>query len=96
MEFFTEVMPILLYVVGFVLMIVFIIVGIRLIRLLDRIDRIADSVENKISSFDYAVDIMSKAANGIAGITDSVVYGVTSAVSKIFHKGKKEEEEDYE
>ena len=43
----STVLPILLYLAGLVLLIVLIIVGIKLIGLLDKFDRIADNVEVK-------------------------------------------------
>ncbi len=86
-------LSILLYVSGLVLIIVFIIVGIKLIGVLDKIDRIADNVEDKVNSFNGAIATLSKAADGIANVSNSVVFGITSAVSKIFNKKMKEEED---
>ena len=86
-------LSILLYVSGFVLIIVFIIVGLKIIKVLDRVDRIADNIEDKVNSVNGAVDKISKAADGIANISNSVVFGISSAVSKIFNKKIKKEEE---
>ena len=96
MEFFTEVLPILINIALFVLLIILIIVGIRFMGLIDRMNRIADNVETKLNSVNQAVDVLSRTVNGIAGITDSIVSGVTTAIMKIFHKNKKEEESIYE
>ena len=84
---------VLLYVAGIVLIIVFIIVGIKLIGILDRVDKVVDNVEEKINSFNGAISTMSKAADGIANISNSLVFGISSVVSKIFNKKIKEEEE---
>ena len=70
----------------------FIIVGIKLINILDKVDKITEDVSNKVDSFSGAISTFSKAANGLANISNSMVFGVSSAVSKIFNKKMKEEE----
>lgn len=85
-----------LYVVAIVLLVVLIVVAFKLIKVLDKIDRIADNVEDKVNSFNGAISVMKTAADGIANISDTVVFGVSSAVSKLVNKfvKKKEEYED--
>jgi len=85
-------LTVLLYVAGIVLLVVFTIVGIKLITILDKVNRIVDDVEEKVSSFDGAITTMSKVANGFANISNSLVFGVSSVVSKLFNK--KIDEED--
>lgn len=96
MEFLNSFLPIVLYIVAIILLIILIMVGLRLLRILDRIDVIVDNVEEKINSFNGAIQVFSKAATGIANFSDSVVFGITNTVSKIFHKKKKEEDRYYE
>lgn len=83
-----------LYVVAIVLLVILIVVAFKLIKILDKIDRIADNVEDKVNSFNGAVSVIKTAADGIANISDTVVFGVTSAVSKIVNKFVKKKEED--
>ena len=86
-----------LYVVAIILLVVFIVVGFKLIKLLDKIDRIADNVEDKVNSFNGAFSVIRNAADGIASISDTVTFGVSSAISKIVNKfTKKKEEDEYE
>ncbi len=94
MESLNVLLPILLYIAGITLLVVFIIVGIKLINILNRIDRITENVETKVSSFDHIFTSMSKMADGIANISDSIVFTVTNALSKVFKK--KEEDKYYE
>ena len=96
MEFLSTILPIILYIVAIILLIVFTIVGIKLVNLLDRIDDLVDNVEEKVDSFNGAISIMSKAANGIATFGDSMIVGISSIVSKVFNKKSKEEEKFYE
>lgn len=83
-----------LYVVAIVLLVVLIVVAFKLIKVLDKIDRIADNVEDKVNSFNGAISVIKTAADGIANISDTVVFGVSSAVSKLVNKFVKKKEED--
>ncbi len=87
-------LPMLLYIAGITLLIVLIIVGIKLINILNRVERIADNVETKVSSFDHVFTSLGKMADGVANISDSIVFTITNAMSKIFKK--KEEDKYYE
>ena len=92
MEFLSTFLPILLYIAGFVLLIILIIIGLKVINILDRTERIVEDIENKVSSFDEAVSLFSKVATGIADMSNSLVFGVSSVVSKIFKKNKEKED----
>ena len=96
MEFLNLCLPVILYLLGIILLIILIILGIRFINILDKVDRIVDDVEDKVNSFSGAITTLSKVADGIVNIGDSVVAGIASTVSKIFKKKMKEEEMDYE
>ena len=98
MEFLNVFLPIVLYLVAIVLIVVFIIVGIKLINVLDKVDRVVDNVEDKINSFNGALAVMTKTADGIASISDSVINSVSLGVSRlvnVFHRRKKKKEESY-
>jgi len=83
----------LLYFVTIVLVIVFIVVGIKLIEILNKIDDIADNVEEKINSFDGAITTLSKVSDGFANIANSLLFNVSSILAKVFHK--KDDKEDF-
>lgn len=96
METLNAILPILLYVVAIVLLVILIIIGIRVLEMLNRVDKIITDVEDKVDSFNGAISTMNKAVNGIASISDSVIFGVTTAISKMFNKKHKEEDNVYE
>ena len=96
MEFLSVFLPIVLYIVAIVLLVILIILGIKLIKVIDKVDRVVDNVEEKVNSFNGALAVMSKAADGIASISDSVINGVSLAVTKLINKfNKKKKEEDF-
>ena len=96
MEFLTSILPILLYVVAIVLLIVLIVLGIKLIKVVDKVDGLVLNVEEKINTFNGALSVMKSAADGISSLSDTVVYTVTTAVSKLVSKFTKNKEDNYE
>lgn len=86
-------LSVLLYVAGIVLLVVFTIVGIKLINILDKVDKVVDNVDEKVHAFDGAITTFSKVANGFANISNSLVFNISSIVSKLFNK-KMEKEDD--
>ena len=92
----STVLPILLYLAGLVLLVVLIIVGIKLIGLLDKFDRIADNVEVKITSLDGAFNIVDKFSDSVAMVSDSLVSGTVKLLSNVFGKNKTSKEDEDE
>lgn len=87
-------LPMLLYTFGIILLIVLIILGIRLIQILDRCDKVIDNVEEKVNSLNGIFSVINKTSYGLSMISDKVISGVVGMVSRIFNK-KKDKEEDY-
>lgn len=96
MEFLNLFLPMILYVVAIILLIILIILGIKCIEILNKIDRVMDNIEEKVNTFNGAISIISKVSDGIANISDSAIFGITSAMSKIFNRFKSKEEDYYE
>ena len=92
----STVLPILLYLAGLVLLVVLIIVGIKLIGLLDKFDRIADNVEVKITSLDGAFNFVDKFSDSVAMVSDSLVSGTVKLLSNVFGKNKTSKEDEDE
>ena len=94
MEFLNEFLPIILYIAGIVLLIVLIILGIKAIKILDNVEDIVEDAQDKLDEFEGAISVLSKTANSFAGISSSIVTGITAAIAKIFSKKIKEDDED--
>ena len=91
MVFLDVVLPSLLYIVAIVLIVVLIFVALRLLKILDKVDKVVDNVEEKINTFDSALAVMKRTADGLANISDSFIFGISSTISKVFRKFKKED-----
>ena len=74
MEFLSTFLPIILYIVAIVLLVILIILGLRLLKLLDKVDALVDNIEEKVNTFNGALSVVKTAADGIASISDSVLF----------------------
>ncbi len=94
MEYLVDVgLPVLLYTFGIILLIVLIILGIRIIKILDKLEVVVDDVSNKVSTLDGLFTAIERTTDGINSITSKVGYTVVNMFSKIFRKKKKDKEE---
>ena len=91
----TEVLQIVLYSLGSILLIVLIILGIKLIVTVDKINVTVDNINTKISSLNGFFQVIDFTSNKIATLSDKLVDNISSLIAKVFIR-KKEEEDDYE
>ena len=90
----TEVLPIILYILGSILLIVLIVLGIKLIITMDKIQAAVDNINTKVESLNGFFSIIDFTTDKLASISDKVVEGITSFIRRIFYKKKEESEED--
>lgn len=76
-----------------ILLVVAIIIGIRIIILTDKAERILDDVGEKINSLNGVFNIITKFSLGMDAIGNKITSTITNLVSKVSKK-KKEEKED--
>lgn len=80
----------LLYILGAVLLGAMIVLVIKLVYSVNRINSILDNVESKMKTVDKAFGAMDRIVDSFSMVTDKVVDGVANAINKIFnHKKKK-------
>ncbi len=88
MEEVTQVLSILTYAFGIILLIALIILVIRSIQTLNKVDKIIDDVDNKIKSLDGFFVTLDKANNIIYRISDQIISAITNFIVNIFEKKK--------
>lgn len=88
-----ELLSIILDSLLIVLVIVAIIIGIKLLDTLAKVDSILDSTKRKLDSLDTAFNFLDTINNKLTLITDTAISSILSVTKKIF-KRKKEEDID--
>jgi len=97
-EILQSLLPVILYSLGIVLVIVLIILGLRAIQMVTKINIILDETKDKLDSLNSFFNIMDTINDKMSAITDTMISAVTNMITSIFkrRKNKKEEIEDYE
>ncbi|MCI8445099.1 MAG: hypothetical protein HFG15_01540 [Bacilli bacterium] len=90
-----ELFPIILYMLGSILLIVMIVLGVRLIQTLNRVDTLIDDVNLKASKLNGVFDIVDHTADALASVSDMAVGYITRTVSRIMNR-KRKEDNNYE
>ena len=104
MEFLGQVMPILLYFLGAVLLFVIILFFLKLVDTVEKVNVLLDDIIAKSKSLDNLFGAIDSVGDTISSINLKFVNTIASIVGKLFkrRKAKKnieedlEEEEDYE
>lgn len=91
MEALMEVLPILLYSLAIILVIVFIILGIKLIATINKANAILDDVERKSKSLNGLFNVIDSVTDTLSVLSDTVVASITSVLGKIIPKRKRKE-----
>ena len=87
---------IMLYVLGAVLLVALIVLVIKIIYSVNRINFLLDNVERKMKTFDKAFNAVDKVVDTLSFASDKFVDGLTSIVSKVFKKKKNKIEKESE
>jgi uncharacterized protein YoxC len=80
-----------LYILGIILLIVLIVLGIKCIRILGKVDKLVDDVEVKVSSLDGLFNIVDKVTDGIVLASDSIISSGSDFISRLFRKKKEDD-----
>lgn len=90
----SELLQIMFYLFGIALFIVMIILGVKVIQLLDRAEEVLSNVEDKVNTLNGIFSVINKATTSIDLIGSKIVGSVVGVVDKIFKK--KKEDNEYE
>ncbi len=87
----------MLYILGSTLLIVLIILGIKLIITMNKIENVVDDINVKVDKLNGLFNIIDYTTDKLAIVSDKMVEGVSYVLKKMFFKkNKNKEEKDYE
>lgn len=97
MDPLSTVLPIILYILTSFLVIVLIVLGIKLIRTVDKFNDLADDVAKKVNSLNSFFGIMDMITDKLSFLSDKLVDNIASLITKVFtRKDKRKDEDNYE
>lgn len=91
-----EILPIILYVLGSILLVVLIILGIKLIITMNKIEDVVDDINKKVKSLDSFFSIIDFTTDKLAMLSDRVVETVASLIKRLFKRKEDEKSNEQE
>ena len=96
MEALNEALPVVIYLLLSVLLVVGIVIGIKLIFTMSKIDELLDDITKKVKTLDRVFNIIDYTTDKVSMISDTVVNFVTSKLKKIIRFKKSNDDEEDE
>jgi len=94
-EFWLNFLPIMIYLLLIALLTIGIILGIKTIITMEKIEKVVDNVNEKVESLNSIFSIIDFTTDKIASFTDKVVEVAGNLFSKVlFRKKRKDESEE--
>lgn len=88
-----EVLPIVLYILGAILLAALIVLTVKLIITINKIEKVVDNITVKVKSLDGVFEVASLVSNKVTFVTDKVVDIISMIIDKIFNKRKEDRNE---
>lgn len=97
MEFWLNFLPLVIYILIIVALVVVIVLGIKAIITMDKVDKIVNSVNNKVESLNTIFNFIDFTSDKLTGIVEKTVDFFSDLIQRIWYKKSiKEEEEENE
>ena len=88
-----EVLPIILYILGSILLGILIVLGIKLINVMNKMEQVVDDINTKVSSLNGVFSIIDATTDKLALLSDRMVDSISLIIRKLFAKKKKNNKE---
>ena len=85
-----DVLPVILYILGAILLSALIVLTVKLIITMNKIEKVVDNITVKVQTLDTLFDMIGLVTGKFTSITDRIVDTVALLIEKIF---KRKEEE---
>lgn len=91
-----EGLQIVLYLLGSILLVVLIILGVKLIITMNKIESVVDDINVKVNKLNGLFAVIDVTTDKLALLSDKLVDGVSSVIRKMFSRKKRKEIDEYE
>ena len=91
-----EFLTILLYLLGSMLLIVLIILGIKLIITMNKVEKVVDDINMKVDTLNGFFRMIDTTTDKLAMLSDKIVNAISLAIRKVFTGNKRKDRDDYE
>lgn len=88
-----EVLPVILYILGAILLTCLIVLTVKLIITMNKIEKLVDNINEKVRTLDKVFEIIGLVTGKFTAITDKIVDVTAGIIEKVFHKRKDEIDE---
>ena len=88
-----EILPIILYLLGSILLGILIVLGIKLINVMNKMEKVVDDINTKVSSLNGVFSIIDATTDKLALLSDRMVDGISLIIRKLFAKRNKKSKE---
>lgn len=88
-----EVLPIILYILGSILLGILIVLGIKLITVMNKMEKVVDDINTKVSSLNGVFSIIDATTDKLALLSDRMVDSISLIIRKLFVKKNKKNKE---
>ena len=89
-----ESLTVVLYVLGSILLVVLIILGIKLIKTMNKIEVVVDDITKKVKTLDGFFSLVDMTTDKLALLSDRVVDVTSSLIKRIFKRKENSEENE--
>lgn len=89
----SDVLPVILYILGSILLVVLIILGVKLINTLNKIENVVDDISKKANSLNGLFSIIDNMTDKLALLSNKMVDGVAFIIKRLFKPKKRKENE---
>jgi len=91
-----EGLQVILYLLGSILLVVLIILGVKLIITMNKIENVVDDINVKVNKLNGLFSVIDVTTDRLALLSDKLVDGVSSVIRKLFSRKKGKETDENE
>lgn len=82
----SEILPVILYILGAILLVALIILTIKTIITMNKIEKVVDNITEKVTALDKLFDIIGIVTGKFTYVTDRIVDTISAVIEKVFRR----------